>query len=101
MIRHGGPRLKAGRKPLADSDECARDHQLRISFTQWELEVLRQLGVQWKVPTATAAYGLILDVINECGGAESVTNSGIKKLIVKASQVVLNGQKESKRTNGS
>jgi len=87
-MARGGPRLGSGHATLADSDECARDQVIRIAVTKTEKEIVVQLAAQWQVPMGTAAYGMLMDRINECRKGISDAGSGIVD-VVAASRIIV------------
>jgi hypothetical protein len=80
----GGARQGSGRPPKAR--DTVRNKIVRLSVTPSELEVLELLGVQWDVPTATAAYGLLADCIAKCRRQKALAMPD--KLIYAASRIV-------------
>jgi hypothetical protein len=63
-----------------------RNKIVRLSVTPSELEVLELLAVQWDVPTATAAYGLLADCIAKCRRQKALAMP--EKIIYAASRIV-------------
>lgn len=56
--------MGSGRPPKGR--DTVRNRVVRMHVTPSEMEVLQMLAVQWDVPTATAAYGLLADCIAKC-----------------------------------
>lgn len=96
MSAHGGPRLGSGH-------ECAdftRHKIVRIGVTESEFDILTQLGEQWGVPRGTAAYGLLLDRINECRNGLTDATTGVDTIVRAASRIVMKAAKARERTKG-
>ena len=80
----GGARRGAGRHPKAR--DTVRNKIVRLSVTPTEFEVLEMLGIQWDVPTGTAAYGLLADCIAKCRRQKALAMP--EKIIYAASLIV-------------
>lgn len=89
-MTRGGPRANAGRPPKAR--DTVRNKMVRISVTHTELEVLEMLAVQWDVPIATAAYGLLADCIAKCRKDKALAMP--ERMIIAASRIVAKYQPE-------
>lgn len=80
----GGARTGSGRPPKAR--DTVRNQIIRLSVTESEKEVLGMLAEQWEVPMATAAYGLLADVLAKCRRQKALNMPD--KMIYAASRIV-------------